>query len=255
MDNVNIVSLGVGVQSSAMLLMAMTGHIKPKPEVAIFADPGWESESTYNYLSYLKKISTIPIIVTNNGNIRKSLINSNNRFASLPFFTENGGLGRRQCTNEYKIVPTIRAIRKYLNYDKNQRVKHKVNLWLGISTDESIRMKPSRTSWITNTYPLIDKRLNRSQCISWLKTNNFNIPTKSSCIGCPFHSDTTWLDMKNNQPSEFVDAVLVDKALRIDSKFKQKQYLHRSCIPLNDVDFNENQTDLFGNECEGHCGL
>jgi len=32
-------------------------------------------------------------------------------------------------------------------------------------------------------------------------------------------------------------------------------YLHQSLQPLEEVDFNEDQIDLFDNECEGHCGL
>ena len=38
----NIISLGAGVQSSTMALMAAKGLITPMPDAAIFSDTGWE---------------------------------------------------------------------------------------------------------------------------------------------------------------------------------------------------------------------
>ena len=42
-----------------------------------------------------------------------------------------------------------------------------VELWLGISTDEAIRMKPSRDRWIQNRYPLIEAGMSRRDCMDW----------------------------------------------------------------------------------------
>ena len=39
---IDILNLGAGVQSSTMALMAAHGEITPMPDVAIFADTGWE---------------------------------------------------------------------------------------------------------------------------------------------------------------------------------------------------------------------
>ena len=48
-------------------------------------------------------------------------------------------------------------------------------------------------------------------------------------------------------------AALPDQALVL------KPFLHRSCQPLSQVDFRTDaefgQGDLFGNECEGVCGV
>jgi len=41
----NILSLGAGVQSSTMALMAAHGEITPTPDAAIFADVGDEPDS------------------------------------------------------------------------------------------------------------------------------------------------------------------------------------------------------------------
>ena len=41
------ISLGAGVQSSVMALMASRGEIGPTPDCAVFADTQWEPESVY----------------------------------------------------------------------------------------------------------------------------------------------------------------------------------------------------------------
>ena len=40
-----------------------------------------------------------------------------------------------------------------------------VELWLGISTDETIRMKNSRDRWIANRYPPIEADMSRRDCL------------------------------------------------------------------------------------------
>jgi hypothetical protein len=47
-----ILSLGAGVQSTTLALMAARGEL-PLPNAAIFADTGWESAATYAHLEWL----------------------------------------------------------------------------------------------------------------------------------------------------------------------------------------------------------
>src|SRR5271170_6914244 len=55
-------SLGAGVQSTAMLIMSALGlQGCPKADVAIFADTGDEPAWLYDHLETLKKWSSIPI--------------------------------------------------------------------------------------------------------------------------------------------------------------------------------------------------
>ena len=49
-----IISLGAGVQSSTMALLAADGSIKPRPDCAIFADTGWEPRGVYDHLAWLE---------------------------------------------------------------------------------------------------------------------------------------------------------------------------------------------------------
>ena len=272
----HVISLGAGVQSTTMFLMACHGEIAPKPDFAVFADTGWEPRRVYKHLEWLRLKGDefgIPIIIAQKGNIRDDLLaavqadvesRDTVRFANFPFFVKNrdGSISmlKRQCTKEYKIEVIQKAIRQHLGYQPRQRIpKGTVIEWIGISTDEIMRVKPSWVPWIEHRWPLIEKSMNRLDCMQWLQRHGYPIPPKSSCIGCPFHDDRLWLEIKRDSPDEWAEAVHVDREIRKLKRFKGEAYLHRSGVPLDQVDLNENQLDLFDdgfiNECEGMCGV
>lgn len=236
-----ILSLGAGVQSSTILLMACKGLL-PKPDAAIFADTGWETMATYQHLEWLKVEAGkhgIPVIVVDNGNIRQNTLDGQvrgKRWVSMPLFTNNGGgLLRRQCTLEHKITPIKRQVRKMLGI-KSRCVAPKdcVEQWIGISTDEAHRIftrQKSRESVLT--YPLLSLNMSRYDCMVWLKQNyNITVP-KSSCVGCPYHSQNEW---KALSVDEFSDACLFDEAIRRKGGERGDLFVHRSCVPLSEVD-------------------
>ncbi len=68
-----VISLGAGVQSSTMALMAANGEL-PKPDCAIFADTGYEPKAVYRYLEFLKKVLPYPIYNVSKGNIRDDML-------------------------------------------------------------------------------------------------------------------------------------------------------------------------------------
>lgn len=262
-----VISLGLGLQSTAMYLMSSTGFIE-RADCAIFADPGAESVETYKYLDWLLKWAEenngIPIYVDRSKNILSDLLNSTNstgqRFASIPLFTigNDGKVGmlRRQCTFEYKINIVNKVIRKI--YGLRPRQLYPITeVWTGITVDEADRMKPSQFTWCLKTYPLIDLNYDRHECIVWLLSNGYPVPPKSSCVFCPFQSQDRWRRAKETQSSDWTTAVSVDRAVRNSTKkgIKQPAFLHRSCKPIEEVNFGHEQYDLFANECEGGCGL
>ena len=261
-----VLSLGAGVQSSTMALMTRTGEL-PKPDVGIFADTGYESKSCYAYLEFLKKVLPFPIHVVKFGNIKDDMLKARGTtdFVVAPFYTQETITGKkgmilRQCTNQYKIQPIKKKIRELCNVGFNKRFpKDKyVEQWIGISKDEIGRMKPARDPYILNRHPLIEMNMSRQDCVNWLNKNKFPLPEKSACICCPFHDDKYWDFMKNERPSEFADAVAFDKEIRTISRKKNiKNYTHRSCKPLDEVEFSkeDNQLDMFENACEGLCGV
>ena len=267
--NLVIISLGAGVQSSTMALKAACGEF-PRPDCAIFADTGYEPKSVYNYLDYLKDILPYPVHIVSKGNIKDDMLNSidnGTRFPTAPFFTKNADTGkkgmlRRQCTNDYKIQPIRKKIRELCNvgYRKHFPKDQYVEQWIGISTDEVMRMKPSRDKYILNRHPLIEAKLSRQDCINWLKEKKLLLPEKSACIVCPYHNDAYWHFMKTERVEEFADAVEFDKKIRTGSrKIRDELFLHRSCKPLDQVEFKKEdkskQIDMFNDECEGMCGV
>ena len=273
--SLTVISLGGGVQSSVMALMASQGAFDAIPDCAIFADTHWEPPSLYTHLDWLAERLGFPLYVVDNGrSLRedaKALTNhSGNRgFIDLPVYLkgrdgEGDGMGRRQCIEHYKIAPVRRKMRELLGLSKGQRVPTgtTVELWLGISTDEAIRMRPSRDGWIRNRYPLIAVGMSRKDCMEWWEGRYDRPLERSSCIGCPYQSRQRWAETKRQWPKPFAEVVEIDSNLRGKLAFAKEPYLHPRRVPLAEaVRLDEEQVgpgqhrDGFGNECEGHCGL
>jgi len=271
---VTVLSLGAGVQSSTVALMAAAGEIKPMPDFAVFADVGWEPAAVYRWLDELEKLLPFPVVrATHADGLRANIMRSltGNRCAGAPFYTtsaanpDKGGMLRRQCTKEFKIVPIIKAIRTRLGFVPGQRVKGvKVTQWIGISLDEISRMKDSMHGWMEHRWPLVDLRMSRHDCLRWMETHGFPQPPRSACIGCPYRSNAEWRAIRA-VPSEWADAVEVDRAVRqgVDGErmpgVKETVFLHRDLVPLEEADLDteedKGQLSMFNNECEGMCGV
>lgn len=257
---IRVLSLGAGVQSSTLALMIARGDLRPV-DCAIFADTGWEPKAVYEWLDSLEAQLPYPVYRVSAGNLRNDTMARSNaaigRVAAVPWFTlsKDGkqGMGRRQCTSEYKLRPLQRKVVELMD---GARPKGGCEMLIGISMDEAWRMKPSRVKYIVNTFPLIEARMTRQDCLRWMDERQYPKPPKSSCIGCPFHSDAQWRALS---PEEFSDAVEVDRAIRTQPGMRTQQFMHRSRKPLDQVDFSTaeecGQLNLFLNECEGMCGV
>lgn len=264
----HFISLGAGVQSSTMALMAAHGEITPMPEAAIFADTGAEPQAIYDWLDWLEGQLPFPVyrVMWQSGllnNIQESI--KGGRFAGAPFFTESyinrGGQLRRQCTREFKLQPIHQKTRELCGLQPRQRAKGILAAsWIGISTDEAHRMKPSGKPWLQNRYPLIELEMSRQQCLTWMDRHGYPRPAKSSCTFCPYHNDAHWREMKLTDPQSWQQAIEIDEMIRGGVRgTTQRLYLHRSLKPLAEVDLRNaadmGQIDMFGEDCEGMCGL
>ncbi len=122
---------------------------------------------------------------------------------------------RRQCTADYKLVPIRRKLRELVGLAGRRSPKWPVvEQWIGVSLDESLRMKPSAEDWQVNRWPLVERRMTRRDCLLWLARHGYPEPPKSACIGCPFHSDAAWRRLRDGDPDAWADAVAVDRAIR-----------------------------------------
>ncbi len=249
-DPIHIISLGAGVQSSTMFLMALRGELEPKPTAAVFADTQDEPMAVYKWLDVLEiegDMNNVPIYKVTAGRLRDRVVKDLDRYGKsffIPTYSVRG-YGRRQCTDKFKLRPLKRMIREIASGAN-------VITWIGISLDESLRMKPSREKWQTHRWPLIEKRMSRSDCVRWLKSNGFVEPPKSACTYCPFKDDDRWRQSMENE-SEREEIVSLDRILNAKGEF-----LHRSLKPIDQVDFSKplfEQVNLFNNECEGMCGV
>jgi hypothetical protein len=277
-----ILSLGAGVQSSTILLMSCRG-ILPTIDAAIFADTQWEPHAVYNHLWWLAGEAMkagIPLYVVSTGNIRedseRGMVRGRavgaERWTSMPFYTKTlgdtkEGQVRRQCTSEYKLNPiTLFEKRLLLGLLPRQRVPPHTNIeqWIGISIDEKQRMRLSTEHWRTNSYPLIgwphqylDRPWSRAMCQAWLATEypHRSIP-RSACIGCPFHSNQEWRTMRDTDPLSWQEAITFDSAIRQCEGMRGETFLHRSCLPLAQVDLSTPQEHTpWVQECLGMCGV
>jgi hypothetical protein len=268
-----VISLGAGVQSTTMALMAAHGEIGPMPDCAIFADTGAEPQPVYDHLAWMMSLNVLPfpVHVVTAGNLRDVLMGRaawvSGNDGRPPFFAVNDdgapGSLNRQCTRHFKIAPIRRKMRELLGLEPGQRGPKTVaaEQWIGISLDEAARMKPSRDRYIENRWPLIEKRMTRRDCLKWLETHDYPLPAKSACTFCPYRNDAGWRDLRDNDAASFADAVAVDHAIRdnMPGVKRSQVFIHRSLKPLDEVDLStaeeRGQLNLFINECEGMCGV
>lgn len=267
METFRVISLGAGVQSTTVYLMAMHGEFEHTPEVAIFADTQAEPRAVYEHLEWLRSLNGIPIEVVTGGDLAADVLKhveteGESRVANPPFFVRNReghkGILRRQCTTDYKIAPLERKMRELADG------RH-IEKWMGISLDEVARMRMDKRRRYSNFYPLIERRMSRWDCYRWLDGNGYPIPPRSACTFCPFHSDDYWRHLRDEWPEEWDGAIEFDHSIRDFPGTHGQVYLHNALVPLDEVDLRtpENHGQLsflhivedFSGECEGMCGV
>ena len=256
-----VLSLGAGVQSSTLLLMAMHGELQIHR--AIFADTQSEPSATYAWLETLMPIAEragIPVDVVTAGNLGHDSLHKKGWIVSIPAFIKkaNGSAGvvNRACTNGYKIRPIQRRLREL-----GATAKTPTTLLIGISLDEIQRMKPARVKYINHEWPLIERRMSRGDCSLWLERHGYPHPPKSACVFCPFRDDRSWRAMRDTAPADWAAAVKFDQQVRHAAQLKvpADAFVHRSLVPLPMVDLSTQQDagqiDMFDQECTGMCGV
>lgn len=270
----HMISLGAGVQSSTMALMAKHGEIKPMPTCAIFADTQAEPQSVYAWLDWLEKQLPFPVYRVTKGDLAATTLKMKRTKdgrayseTNIPFFVRNhdgseGKITLRGCTRDYKIYPVRRLQRRLAKIKRGQKTPGLIS-WVGISLDEIMRVKESRDPWCQNRWPLIELRMHRADCLHWMEEHGYPKPPRSACVFCPFHNDTEWRRLKNDEPLEFAKAVRFERELQqgkaASENFRTTPFLHRKLIPIDQIDFSteeeRGQLNMFNNECEGMCGV
>jgi hypothetical protein len=256
-------------------------------DAAVFADTQEEPAAVYSHLDWLRSLSGPPIFTATAGRLGSDLINGRNstggRFAAIPVFTSpvdpggSPGRARRQCSKEYKTEVIERSIRRdLLGLRPRQRVPRSIRLvqYFGISWDE--RSRASRiwerfhiehSTQASPVFPLVDRQWTRANCLEWLSARVPHQVPRSACVFCPFRSDSSWQALKDGGGADWDRAIEIDRSLRSPGTvaardMMQPMFLHRSCVPLVQVDFrprvSSKETQLgfgFDVECDGVCGV
>lgn len=244
---IKVHAYGAGVQSVYLLQRYLRGDIE-RPDVVMFADTQSEPESVYRVVERDRQLCAeagVMFEVVTAGNLGTS------KGIFIPAYTlnKNGhkGILMRQCTDRFKIRPMRRRLRAM--------GVESAEMWLGISTDEASRMKPSNVRWITNRYPLIEMNVSRSECEHWLSENKI-FAAKSACVFCPYRNARSWKAILDNE-HDLAKAVEYDDRLRERRKSEGTLlYVHKDRLPVRFLKGSDNpEINLFENECEGYCGL
>lgn len=274
-----VLNLGAGTQSSVLYLMMCRGEIAPA-EVAVFSDTQWEPGAVYEHLEWLiaEGAGRVPVVKVTHGDLRRDAVEfrqnpDSKRHGSMPLFVLNPdgsqGIIRRQCTQDYKIEPIERYIRReMLGLAKGQRVPKGVTVRqvFGISFDERQRMRAPRSPWQEFEYPLVDMKMRRQQVIEWAERfyPGRTFP-RSACVACPYRSNREWRHLRDSDPDAFADAVEFDREIRVGGRTGKRlqlvgpPFVHRSLKPLDEVNLDDDGPGLWDgvaeNECEGMCGV
>jgi len=287
---IEVLNLGAGVQSSTVLLMSLEGELPPIDH-AIFADTGWEPAAVYRQMDWLEEKAVaagVKVHRVSMGHIKEDILryqlnhsadstrqlqkgvtaDGRTRWGSMPLFVlgPNGERGQisRQCTSEYKIEPIEKCLRReILGLRPRQHAPKEVCVrrWFGISFDERTRERVSDHVFAVNWYPLIELGHSRAWCHKWLDDHGYHEAPRSACIGCPYHHNREWREMKAHRPDEWADAVEFDRTVRKMGGMRGDVYLHSQRVPLDEAnlwkDCDEMQLTMFGmqDECAGMCGV
>lgn len=279
----NIISLGGGVQSSVMALMAACGEITPMPQAAIFADTQAEPKAVYLWLDWLEKQLPFPVYRVTAGSLadmemqlrvsKKS--GRTYKKSEIPAFGKNpdgskGILGRK-CTRDFKIQPIKVKARELCGIRRGQK-EVTVTQWIGISYDEMGRATASREPWSQTRFPLLEMQIDREACLKWMRDRGHPEPPRSACLFCPFHSDHEWQRIKAGDRKEWQYVQDFEKRLQETAKqcqvMRSVPYLHPSLKPIGEVAFDpkaapEGQKQMtmhemwndIKNDCSGMCGV
>ena len=211
-------SHGAGVDSTALMLLLLNED--PKFE-SVFIDHGGDYPETYEYVDYLIE-KGYEITVLKPSVIAKKVRYDNIydyfwHYKSVPF------RNYRICTDKFKIQTFNKYVEKpcivYLGYDWSEY-------------DRARKPKTKSPKSIEYQYPLVEKRINRSQCKKIIRDHNLKVPRKSGCWFCPFQKLSDWKKLRDNYPELFKKAMAMeDRAFSARGKmgFLRTGKLSRLC--------------------------
>jgi len=234
MSELRVLSLGWGVQSWTLAAMAALGDIPPV-DFGIFADTTWEADGTYAHArEWTPWLGERGLRVVTVMGKRTAAVYDDGPAVLIPAFTTGRGQLLRQCTTAWKIRPIREFIRGEMEVRGIRRTPGVVDSLLGISLDEFSRMRDSDVAYIDNSYPLVDLRMTRADCVGWLQRHDLPVPPRSTCVFCPYSSVASWKARKQAGGPDWDVAVGVDAAIR-NTRPDHNLFVHPGRVALADA--------------------
>lgn len=263
-----VFSFGGGTQSTAVLVLSAQG-ILPYTHF-VLANVGDDSENP-DTLDYVQRVArpyaeahglhVIEIKRERKPDQSQTLLEdawNDTGNIPIPVYMTNAGPGSRNCTSQWK----IKVIERWMRKNAGATRKNRVPLGVGISVDESHRMRtddPEREPYVFKEYPLIDLYYTRMMCQEVIEQAGLPLAPKSSCWFCPYKRRSEWTKMRSEKPALFAKAVELEQRLvaKRAQVGKDPAYLTAFNAPLEDV-IPLSSVNMFDNDdpmaCEsGYC--
>lgn len=216
-------SCGGGTQSAAIAALLVRRELAHAPTHSVIVDTEREKSTTWGYYENTLRpaLASVGIDLVRLPKSRFATVDlySGNGDLLLPAFTAPDGKLPTYCSNEWK----RRVLQRYLRSIGVTRC----NLWLGMSTDEMRRVRPSTETWANHYYPLIENGLSRRQCIDLARSCGWPDPPRSSCWCCP---NMHWREWAELVPEDRERAIALEREIR---KRDIGMYLHPSRMTLD----------------------
>lgn len=257
-EKIEVFSSGGGTQSCAIAALIVQGRL-PKPDFAVIADTTLERSTTWTYLEQYVAPALASVGVQMHRVCKSDYAYKHDGVFNgkgtllIPAYTNQSGTPGKMsgfCSKWWKSEARNNWLRRVHGLKREQ-----FRVWIGFSVDEMPRalrmMKGEEWQQGLIRLPLInDVPMRREQSIRLVESMGWPTPPRSNCYMCPNQSDAEWRDLKQNSPDEFRKAVELEREIQKRDPFA---WFHKSCIPLDQVDFSEPE-DLFSRPCEsGAC--
>lgn len=218
----HVLSYGGGVNTVALMLVLIRDG-EPLDE-AVFADAGGEVPETYEYLEIAKRYfaeHNVPFRTVANRIKGGDLYDTAWRRRVFPSALW------RWSTRDFKVRP----IHKYY-----RSLGAHINQYVGIAYDEIERMKDSKVGFITNLYPLIDRKMTRADCVRVIEEAGLPVPEKSGCYFCPFNSADRWQWLYTRHPDLFERSVALEENSKHfpDQRLTDQVFRKRASVTLRE---------------------
>lgn len=239
-----VLSFGGGVNTIALMVLLIREGA-PLDEV-IFADTGGETPETYRAVESAEAFFAergIPFRTVGTRMKGGDLYATAQRRRVIP------SVKWRWCTRDFKVRP-IYAYYRSLGVPVEQ--------YVGIAYDEIHRMKDSKVSFVTNLYPLVDRKITRAACVQIIEEAGLPVPEKSGCYFCPFNSMNRWRWLLDAHPDLFERAVRLEEGSKHfpRQRLTDQVYRNREAITLSGLRdrLRAGERVVVLNEAEASCG-